>query len=293
MPEGWTSIITTNGFEQISTTGKKVKTKECQKQGVYPVIDQGQDDISGYIDDKSKIIDVKEPVCIFGDHTRVIKWVDFSFVPGADGTKILKPLPFLIPRFAFYQLKSLDIPDKGYSRHFKFLKEIDFGIPPLAEQKVIADKLDILLAQVESTKARLERILQILKRFRQSVLTAAVSGKLTEEWREINSLGEWKNRLLKDLCRSISDGDHQAPPRADKGIPFLVISNVSNRLINFDEVSRWVPTDYYNSLKAIRKPENGDILYTVTGSFGIPVIVNTDEPFCFQRHIAIIKPNHA
>lgn len=186
LPEGWVSIITASGFEQISTTGKKVKTKECQKEGAYPVIDQGQDDISGYIDDKSKIIDVEEPVCIFGDHTRVVKWVDFSFVPGADGTKILKPLPFLIPRFAFHQLKSLDIPDKGYSRHFKFLKEIDFGIPPLAEQKVIADKLDTLLAQVESTKARLERIPQILKRFRQSVLAAAVSGKLTEEWRRGN-----------------------------------------------------------------------------------------------------------
>ena len=53
-----------------------------------------------------------------------------------------------------------------------------------------------------------------------------------------------------------------------------------------------VPRSYYDSLKPIRKPELNDILYTVTGSFGIPVIVDTNEPFCFQRHIAIIKPNH-
>ncbi|HAC28680.1 MAG TPA: type I restriction endonuclease subunit S, partial [Marinobacter hydrocarbonoclasticus] len=69
-------------------------------------------------------------------------------------------------------------------------KTIPFILPPLAEQKVIADKLDTLLAQLENTKARLERIPQILKRFRQSVLAAAVSGRLTEEWREQNGVSD-------------------------------------------------------------------------------------------------------
>jgi len=172
------------------------------------------------------------------------------------------------------------------------LKNLSVPLPPLAEQKVIADKLDTLLAQVENTRARLERIPQILKRFRQSVLAAAVSGRLTEEWRKAVARSEWSDNRLDDVCHSVSDGDHQAPPRAQSGIPFLVISNVTGGEINFDEVSRWVPEAYYNSLKSIRKPQRGDLLYTVTGSFGIPVIVNTDKPFCFQRHIAIIKPNH-
>lgn len=174
------------------------------------------------------------------------------------------------------------------------IKEHGIALPPLAEQKVIADKLDTLLAQVETTKARLDRIPQILKTFRQSVLAAAVSGKLTEEWRGENNVNfEWTESSIAEVCRSISDGDHQAPPRAKFGIPFLVISNVSTGEIDFDSVSRWVPEDYYDSLKAIRKPEINDILYTVTGSFGIPVIVKSSSPFCFQRHIAIIKPNHS
>lgn len=69
----------------------------------------------------------------------------------------------------------------------KAIENMEIQLPPLAEQKIIADKLDTLLAQVESIKARLERIPEILKQFRQSVLAAAVSGKLTEEWRRINT----------------------------------------------------------------------------------------------------------
>ncbi|WP_200881872.1 restriction endonuclease subunit S [Nitrincola sp. A-D6] len=144
---------------------------------------------------------------------------------------------------------------------------------------------------MKTTKSRLERIPEVLKTFRQSVLAAAVSGKLTEEWRG-NIEASWTKSILANVCRSVSDGDHQAPPKADAGIPFLVISNVSNGEVDFDSVSRWVPEDYYESLKNIRKAEINDILYTVTGSFGIPVVVKSSAPFCFQRHIAIIKPDH-
>ncbi|WP_325939809.1 restriction endonuclease subunit S [Franconibacter daqui] len=165
------------------------------------------------------------------------------------------------------------------------IKEHPLSLPPYAEQKIIAEKLDTLLAQVDSTRARLEQIPQILKRFRQAVLASVVCGKLSK------NTGQWKTYLLKNICISISDGDHQAPPKSETGIPFLVISDVNKGQIDFENVSRWVPESYYESLKEIRKPFQNDILYTVTGSYGIPVIVNTTKPFCFQRHIAIIKPN--
>ncbi|ENW18017.1 MULTISPECIES: restriction endonuclease subunit S [Acinetobacter] len=172
------------------------------------------------------------------------------------------------------------------------LSTFDFVLPPLEEQKAIAEKLDTLLTQVELTKAHLEHIPKLLKNFRQSVLAAAVNGKLTESWRQ-NKQVNWTKSILANICRSVSDGDHQAPPKADSGIPFLVISNIRNGAIDFDSVNRWVPESYYESLKDIRKPEKNDILYTVTGSFGIPVIVKSTAPFCFQRHIAIIKPDHS
>ncbi|WP_217521409.1 restriction endonuclease subunit S [Vibrio metschnikovii] len=172
------------------------------------------------------------------------------------------------------------------------MRKIPISLAPLAEQKRIVAKLDEVLAQVDTIKARLERIPAILKRFRQSVLAAAVSGKLTEEWRERKQIQEaWREVILKDLTLSISDGDHQAPPKAESGVPFLVISNVSSGFIDFQKITRWVPKEYFGSLKDVRVPKKGDLLYTVTGSFGIPVKVDTDTNFCFQRHIAIIKVN--
>ncbi|MDQ9213163.1 restriction endonuclease subunit S [Escherichia marmotae] len=171
-------------------------------------MDQGQNYISGYINDESKLIKITTPICIFGDHTRIIKWVEHNFVPGADGTKLLKPKDFIYPRYAYYSLCALNIPDKGYSRHFKYFKELKIDIPAWEEQKIIAEKLDTLLAQVESTKARLEQIPQILKRFRQAVLAAAVSGNLTEAWRRKNNFNfdNWENLTLGHIVKKIEAG---------------------------------------------------------------------------------------
>jgi type I restriction enzyme S subunit len=102
----------------------------------------------------------------------------------------------------------------------KKLSEFDIPLPPLAEQKIIAEKLDTLLAQVETTKARLERIPEILKTFRQSVLAAAVSGKLTEEWRGTISLVGWKNVKLDQIVEKIEAGKSlkciETPPQKNE-----------------------------------------------------------------------------
>ena len=183
----WLNVSVKDTFEQISTRDKQVKTKDCLIKGDYPVVDQGRSLINGFVNDETKVINLnKKPIVIFGDHTRIIKWINFNFVPGADGTKLLMPKEFLIPRFFYYQLKSIDIKDRGYGRHFKILQESNFKVVPLAEQQEIVRQLDLMLAQVEQIKARLDAIPAILKKFRQSVLADAVSGKLTEEWRKSN-----------------------------------------------------------------------------------------------------------
>ena len=98
----------------------------------------------------------------------------------------------------------------------------------------------------------------------------------------------WEKIKLQDCCISISDGDHQSIPLADSGIAFIVISDIVNNRILFDKV-RFVPEEYYDSLDDKRKPRKGDVLLTVKGTFGIPVYVNDDVPFVFQRDIAIFK----
>lgn len=96
---------------------------------------------------------------------------------------------------------------------------------------------------------------------------------------------------LNDICISISDGDHQAPPKAKKGVPFVTISNINNtNQFDFSN-TMFVPQEYYDKLDLKRKAQEGDILYSVVGSFGIPVYIKKTTPFVFQRHIAILRPD--
>lgn len=101
-------------------------------------------------------------------------------------------------------------------------------------------------------------------------------------------MSEWK---LKDCCLSISDGDHLPPPKTDSGIPFITISNIdSTNHIDFGN-TLFVPIEYYEKLDDIRKAQPNDIIYSVVGSFGKPVLIKDDRKFVFQRHIAILRPN--
>lgn len=98
----------------------------------------------------------------------------------------------------------------------------------------------------------------------------------------------WDWVRLGDLMAAVTDGDHQAPPKADDGVPFLVIGNLNSGNITFD-YCRYVPETYYENLDWIKRPSLGDLLYTVTGSYGIPIKVQTSDKFCVQRHVAILK----
>lgn len=101
----------------------------------------------------------------------------------------------------------------------------------------------------------------------------------------------WNTVKLVDICESISDGDHQAPPKSETGIPFVTISNITNTN-RFDFTNTMhVPLDYYERLDDKRRPRMGDVLYSVVGSFGIPVFITAEEKFVFQRHIAILRPD--
>jgi len=188
LPRGWASLTVDNSVESAGNSNKKLKSKDALDHGRFPVIDQGQSDISGYSDDESLVVDASEssPVILFGDHTRLLKQISQPFVPGADGTKLFRAKSFWDTRFVYQMLRAIKLPDKGYARHFQYLRDSVLPLPPLNEQKRIADKLDAVLARVDACRDRLDRIPAILKRFRQSVLAAATSGKLTEDWRDKN-----------------------------------------------------------------------------------------------------------
>ena len=105
-------------------------------------------------------------------------------------------------------------------------------------------------------------------------------------------MSEWKKVKLGDCCHSISDGDHLPPPKSKSGIPFVTIANIDvTNHIDFGN-TMFVPFEYYDNLNDIRKARCNDILYSVVGSFGKPVLIKENIPFAFQRHIAILRPNN-
>jgi type I restriction enzyme S subunit len=129
----------------------KVKQSDYQPIGLVPIIDQGQSFIAGYTD-KSPYKD-NLPVIVFGDHTRVLKFVDFPFVAGADGTQVLIPDSTLFdPLFVYYALSTIDIPSRGYNRHFSLLRESSLPLPPLPEQRAIAHVLRTVQGAKEATE---------------------------------------------------------------------------------------------------------------------------------------------
>lgn len=201
LPESWISLTVGEAVVSAGNSNKKLKSKNSLDQGRFPVIDQGQNFVSGYSDDESLVVDASKlvPVILFGDHTRILKQISHPFVPGADGTKLLHAKKFWDTRFVFQMLRAVQLPDKGYARHYQHLRSSLLPLAPLNEQKRIADKLDTLLAAVDACRAQLNKVPTLIKRFRQSVLAAATSGALTEDWRERNPLATQIN--LEDLAQ--------------------------------------------------------------------------------------------
>jgi type I restriction enzyme, S subunit len=152
VPETWEWTPATYPTFLISDLGKKIQTKDVLQAGKFPVVDQGKIFIRGYCNDSDKVIHVEEPVIIFGDHTRETKLVNFDFVVGAEGVKILKPIQ-IVPAYYFQTLQWLPLDSRGYGRHFKLLRAMKIPLPPLAEQHRIVAKVDELMALCDRLEA--------------------------------------------------------------------------------------------------------------------------------------------
>ena len=231
LSEKWDVIPFVSSIENIGTF-PKVKTSDCFEEGTYPVVDQSEKDITGYINNEELLYKGDLPIIIFGDHTRNIKYVDFPFAAGADGTKILHTTSILDSKFFYYYLKSLQIPNLGYSRHYSILKQLDVPVPSLNEQKQIAEKLDKLFDQIGTIKEASNKIPELLKNFRQQVLTYAVTGKLTERWRIENEI---ENEFVSIETDKHRDYNYNIPDTW-KLLSFSNVVSIESNLVN--------PNDY-------------------------------------------------
>lgn len=177
--EGFSGEWEKLNFNSVYTPLKKpkgIKTTNYLEKGKLPIIDQSKDTlISGYTNDESKSYQFKEEaVIIFGDHSRVVKYVDFKVCFGNDGIKVLQTPDNFDTKFAYYKLKNFHVPDTGYNRHFKYLKNAEFLFPKLLEQKAIVEIINSAGKEIE----RLEEKRGIIAEQKRFLLNNLITGNI-------------------------------------------------------------------------------------------------------------------
>lgn len=173
LPKVWADCLLADCFKVLSTKKNQLKTKDYLNNGIYPIVDQGKKLICGYTDEKDKVFSISSPIIIFGDHTKILKYIDFDFAIGADGTKPLIPIVSIVnAKYFYYALKAIiaHLGTKTYGRHFNILKSSLIPFPPLAEQKVIVEKVEILMQKLDKLEVEIEQNKKTANLLMQSVL---------------------------------------------------------------------------------------------------------------------------
>jgi type I restriction enzyme S subunit len=302
LPEDW--ILTKIG--DVCLLNPKEKLEDELEIGFMPMTGVSTDYFSACKFESRKWLDAKKGFtqfrngdaifakitpCFENSKAAIIQGFPNGWGAGSTEYYVLRPIANAVnPKLLFALVKTQDFlingalnmsGSVGHKRVPKdFVVNYSLPFPPLAEQKVIADKLDTLLAQVESTKARLERIPQILKRFRQSVLAAAVSGKLTEEWRGSNSFkifelklskgqmtleipNSWSEKKLDESCEVISGNAFKSNDFLDVGeIPAIKISNIQYGEFEVKN-QQYLPLKFLNKYKRFQV-RSGELLMALT-----------------------------
>lgn len=330
IPKTWKTAHLETISKVIPSKKYQIKESETLAQGKYPVISQSKEYSIGYSNNLEKLFVHDIPVVIFGDHTTVVKYVDFNFIVGADGVKIFQPdEEFIEPSFLFFELKyyAQQIGERGrYSRHYKYIKNKPFVLPPLSEQKRIVAKLEEiqpLLDRYEKAYNRLEIYNQKFpENLKKSILQYAVEGKLVEQRPEEGTGEELFKQIQAEKKKLIKEGkikkSKKLPEITEDEIPFEIpenwkwvkLGNTINLLSGADLSSK----DYNSSHNGIvyitgasciengkvivnrwtNVPKNiahkGDLLLTCKGTVGKTAILTDIEEAHVARQIMAITP---
>lgn len=211
-PEDWTRKLYTDLFRHYSVREYQIPMSQILSHGDIPVVDQGQDKIAGYTNDADRVMQIPaEGVIVFGDHTRIIKLVKFPFCIGADGVQVLACKEDDAD-FVVQLMSCMEIPNLGYSRHFKYIKAATYFLPPLPEQRRIAAALGDMDKLIDNLSKRIEK----KKSIKQGAMQELLTGKkrlpgFEGEWEmvRIGNIGDFYGGLSGKTAADFGHGEAQ------------------------------------------------------------------------------------
>lgn len=282
IPDDWDVASFDEAFKRVNAKKHQLATAHYQDVGILPVVDQGQDLIVGFTDREELRFTVPASgAVVFGDHTCIVKYVDFDFVVGADGTQVLLGRIGHSARFHAYELERRGIQSTGYNRHFKFLRERVFASPSTDEQSVIATAL----SDVDALLAAQDVLIAKKRAIKQSAMQELLTGKR----RLPGFSGEWEVKCLGSLLESpVTDGPHLTPTFLDRGVPFLSVNNLVDGRIDWSDL-RYISHADHRDFSRKCRPRNGDILFGKAASVGMVAYVDTYLEFNIWSPIALIR----
>ena len=204
MKQGWEIKPFEEILEKVKYS-KKIPKQQYKKRGTYPIVSQEQEIISGFWDEKNDLFRLNKPIVIFGDHTKVVKYIDFDFVIGADGVKILSPTEEILTKYLYYFVLSVNLRDLGYARHFRLLKEQKIPVPSLLEQGRIVGVLDAAFAKIDALKGNAQKNLENAKALFQQVLK-----------QELTPKPNWQTKKLGEIIK-LQSGDSLSAKKMEEG----------------------------------------------------------------------------
>lgn len=175
MPEGWEVVRVPDVVCPYRFDAKKqVPKSRYRPTGKWPIIDQGRNEVAGYTDTDSAVLRPNAPIIVFGDHTRVFKFVDHPFAVGAQGTRLLTVAEDYNPRYVFFAFCGLSLEDRGYNRHSKVLMEASIPRPGLTEQREIAAILDAIDREIEVHRKKRAVLEQLFRTLLHDLMTGRI-----------------------------------------------------------------------------------------------------------------------
>lgn len=187
-------------FESIPTKKYQILSSEVKEIGCYEVVDQGQEDISGYSDNKEKLFK-NVPIIIYGDHTTVVKYRENPFIIGADGVKLLIPkISNLDLQYIYYALVFRNISPEGYKRHFSILKEINLPYPSLKEQIKISNFFSKIDERIKLQEEKINNLEKLKKGFMQKIFSQEIRFKDDNG----DDYPDWEEKKLGNILKETS-----------------------------------------------------------------------------------------